>query len=151
MYSVTFHETVTLACSSDIIHTSHSDETELQELQWRNWNMQLGPPSESTSRSAIQEFLNIWWNPKVHYGVQHLVPILSQMKPLYSTISCFSCETSGSIKCCEVLDWRLLKKDSFPWVSRPDLGRICPLVWWWEMYNLFLPRKDITWETFRAS
>jgi hypothetical protein len=37
----------------------------------KNFNMELRPSSEATRRSAAQEFLNISWNPKVHYRVHN--------------------------------------------------------------------------------
>jgi hypothetical protein len=52
--------------------------------------MEMSPPSEATSRSAIQEFPNIFffWNPKVIFHVHKdflLLSILSQMNLVRTT------------------------------------------------------------------
>jgi hypothetical protein len=51
------------------------------------------PSWGATSRSAIQESTNILWNPNGYYLLrknQPPVPILSQMNPVRTTLSCFS-------------------------------------------------------------
>jgi hypothetical protein len=53
--------------------------------------MELGASSETTSRSATQEF-HISWNPRIHYRVYKsppLVAILHQNYPVHTTESPF--------------------------------------------------------------
>jgi hypothetical protein len=46
-------------------------------------------PSETASRSARQEILNILWNPMVDYHIQNslsLILILEQINPVHTTL-----------------------------------------------------------------
>jgi hypothetical protein len=55
--------------------------------------MKLSPCRETTSRSAIQEFPKISWDPKIHFSVHKtspLIPTLGQINPVHSTASSFS-------------------------------------------------------------
>jgi hypothetical protein len=58
-----------------------------------NHSMKPAPSWEAARSSALQEFPNILWNPKVHYRVhmsQLLIPILSNIYPTHTTPSYIS-------------------------------------------------------------
>jgi hypothetical protein len=52
--------------------------------------MELSPSEESGGFAATSELPNILWTPKVHYPVHKsplMVPVLSQINPVHTTLS----------------------------------------------------------------
>jgi hypothetical protein len=109
--------------------------------------MQQSPPWESNSHSASGEMSLILWNPKAHYRVHKippLVPVLSQMNPVSNLSSYFPKVRSGilpsTLRCSE---WSLpfrLSDQNFVYIAR--LRHACYVIRPSHCYSSFPWRED---------